>query len=96
VSQENVEVVRRMLEETRQFRDRGPWGRSVRFAAERYFDVDEERVLVFTRVASTGKGSGATLDSRVARLFTVRNGSIVAVKVYSDRSEALKAVGLEE
>jgi ketosteroid isomerase-like protein len=85
----------RGVEAMRQFRDTGPWGRSVRFAAERYVDVDEERVLVFTRVTSTGRESGATLDSRVVRLFTVRDGLIVAVKVYSDPGRALKDTGLE-
>jgi ketosteroid isomerase-like protein len=88
--------VLRGVEKMREFRDKGPWGRSVRFVAERYLDVDEERVLVFTRVTATGQGSGATLDSLVARLFTVRDGMIVAVKVYSDRAQALEAVGLKE
>jgi ketosteroid isomerase-like protein len=83
------------VEEMRRFRDAGPWGRSVRFAAERYFDVDEERVLVFARVTATGQGSGATLETPVARLFTIRDGLIVAVKVYSDREQALKAAGLD-
>jgi len=80
----------------RRFRDDGPWGRSTRFAAERYFDVDEETVLVFTRVTSTGQGSGATLDTRVAQQFTVRNGLITRVKVYADRQQAVEAVGLAE
>jgi len=80
----------------RRFRDDGPWGRSTRFAAERYFDVDEETVLVFTRVTSTGQGSGATLDTRVAQRFTVRNGLITRVKVYADRQQAVEAVGLAE
>ena len=88
--------VLRGVEEMREFRDRGPWGRSVRFVAERYLDVDEERVLVLTRVVATGQASGATLDSRVARLFTVRDGMIVAVKIYSGHEQALKAVGLEK
>lgn len=84
------------VEEMRRFRDSGPWGRSTRFAAERFFDVDQETVLVFTRVTSTGQGSGATLDSRVAQQFTVRDGMIARVKVYSDREQALEAVGLAQ
>src|SRR5207302_6351024 len=35
--------------EMRRFRDEGPWGRSIRFEPQRYFDVDEDRVLVFVR-----------------------------------------------
>jgi ketosteroid isomerase-like protein len=88
--------VLRGIEAMRGFRDAGPWGHSIQFQAERYFDVDEERVLVFVRVTSTGQTSGAPVDSRVAQEFTVRDGLIVRVKVYRDRSEALEAVGLEE
>ncbi len=88
--------VLRGIEAMRSFRDAGPWGHSIDFLPERYFDVDEERVLVFVRVTSTGQTSGVPVDSRVAQEFTVRNGLIVRVKVYRDRSEALEAVGLTE
>jgi ketosteroid isomerase-like protein len=88
--------VLRGIEAMRSFRDAGPWGHSIHFEPERYFDVDEERVLVFVRATSTGRTSGAAVDSRVAQEFTVRDGLIVRVKIFRDRSEALKAVGLEE
>jgi ketosteroid isomerase-like protein len=86
--------VLRGIEEMRHFRDRGPWGRSIHFEPERYFDVDDERILVFVRASSTGRASGAAVESRVAHEFTIRDGLIVRVKVYGDRSTALKAVGL--
>jgi ketosteroid isomerase-like protein len=88
--------VLRGIEAMRMFRDTGPWGHSIHFEPERFFDVDAERVLVFVRVTSTGQTSGAAVDSRVAQEFTVRDGLIVRVKIYRDRSQALKAVGLEE
>jgi ketosteroid isomerase-like protein len=88
--------VLRGVEEMRGFRDAGPWGRSIHFQPERYFDVDDERVLVFVRVTSTGQASGAAVDSRIAQEFTIRDGLIVRVKVHRDRTEALKAVGLTE
>jgi ketosteroid isomerase-like protein len=88
--------VLRGVEEMRSFRDAGPWGRSINFEPERYFDVDEERVLVFVRVSSKGQASGATVESRIAQEFTVRDGLIVRVKVHRDRGEALEAVGLAE
>jgi hypothetical protein len=84
------------VEEMRSFRDAGPWGRSIHFEPERYFDVDDERVLVFVRVTSTGRASGVPVESRVAQEFTIRDGLIVRVKVHRERAEALKAVGLEE
>jgi ketosteroid isomerase-like protein len=88
--------VLRGIEQMRSFRDQGPWGRSIQFEPERYFDVDDERVLVFVRVTSTGRTSGATVDSRIAQELTIRDGLVVRVKVHRDRCEALKAVGLAE
>jgi ketosteroid isomerase-like protein len=88
--------VLRGIEEMRGFRDAGPWGRSISFEPERYFDVDDERVLVFVRVSSEGQTSGAAVETRIAQEFTIRDGLIVRVKVYRDRTEALKAVGLTE
>jgi ketosteroid isomerase-like protein len=73
-----------------------PWGTSLRFEPERYFDVDDERVLVFIRATATGQASGTPIDARVAQEFVFRHGQLVRFKVYRDRAEALKAVGLEE
>jgi ketosteroid isomerase-like protein len=84
----------RGIQEMRAFRDSGPWGDSTSFAAERYFDVDDERVLVFVRATASGQRSGAPVVTRLAHEFTLRHGKIVRVKVYPDREEALKAVGL--
>jgi hypothetical protein len=78
------------------FRDAGPWGRSIHFEPERYFDVDDERILVFVRATSTGRTSGAPAETRIAQEFTIRGGVIVRVKIHRDRSEALEAVGLAE
>jgi ketosteroid isomerase-like protein len=86
----------RGVEQMRAFRDSGPWGRSIRFEAERYFDVDEERVLVFVRGIASGQQSGTPVEAAVAHEFTLREGLIVRVKVHPSRVEALKAVGLEE
>ena len=80
--------------EMRRFRDDGPWGKSIRFEPERYFDVDEDRVLVFVRARATGLGSGAPTDSRIAHEFTFRDGLIARIKVYVDRAEALESCGL--
>jgi hypothetical protein len=87
--------VLRGIEAMRTFRDAGPWGRSTRFEAERYLEVDEERVLVLVRAIATGRGSGVPVETRIAQEFTIHDGLIVRVKVHRDHSEALKAVGLE-
>ena len=86
----------RGIAEMRRFRDTGPWARSIHFEPERYFDVDEETVLVFVRVSSTGQASGAAVESRIAQEFTVRAAQIVRVKVHRDRAAALRALGVTE
>ena len=84
------------VEEMRLFRESGPWGRSIRFEPERFFEIDGERVLALVRVTATGQGSLAQVDARVAHEFTLRNGLIVRFKVYSDGVAALEALGLHE
>jgi ketosteroid isomerase-like protein len=86
----------RGVQEMRAFRDSGPFGRSVSFTVERYVDVDDERVLVLVHATMVGQQSGTPVHNEGAQEFTLREGSIVRMKVYADRSEALKAVGLEE
>jgi ketosteroid isomerase-like protein len=86
----------RGVEEMRAFRDSGPWGDSTSFAAERYFDVDDERVLVCVRATASGQRSGARVVTKLAHEFTLRHGEIVRVKVHPDRERALAAVGLAE
>jgi ketosteroid isomerase-like protein len=87
----------RGIQELRRFRDSGPWGGSpIRFEPERFFDVDDERVLVFARVSATGQESGAAVDSPVAHEFTIRDEQVVRFKAYLDRAAALEAAGLME
>jgi hypothetical protein len=73
-----------------------PWGGSVKLEAERFFDVDDERVLVFVHVSTKGEGSGVPVEMRNAYEFTIRNGVLLRWKVYADRAEALEAAGLRE
>jgi ketosteroid isomerase-like protein len=86
----------RGVQEMRQFRDAGPWGRSISFHAERFLDVDDERVLVFVRATAAGQRSGTPVESLIAHECTVRDGLIVRVKVHPDRAAALEATGLSE
>ena len=43
-----------------------------------------------------GEGSGAAVEGRTATEFTIRDGVIVRIKLYKDRTEALEAAGLLE
>ena len=77
--------------------DSSPWGGSLKLASERIFDVDDERVLVFVYSSGEGEGSGAAVEGRTATEFTIRDGVIVRIKLYKDRTEALesrRAVGV--
>jgi ketosteroid isomerase-like protein len=74
-----------------------PWGgRSIRIEPERFFDVDDERVLVFVHVSAEGEASGVPVGLRNAYEFTIRDGVSLRWKVYADRAEALEAAGLRE
>ena len=41
----------------RRFIDEGPWAGTIHFEPERFFDIDDERVLVFVRVSAIGQES---------------------------------------
>jgi ketosteroid isomerase-like protein len=78
----------------RRFIDGSPWGSSLRGEPERFFDVDNERVLVLVRLTAEGEESGTPVEIKNAYEFTIRDGVFVRWKVYADRAEALEAAGL--
>jgi uncharacterized protein len=84
----------RGLEASLGYLDSLPWGRSLKVEAERFFDVDDERVLVFVRATAEGERSGTPVEMRDAHEFTIRDGVVVRWKVYADRVAALEAAGL--
>jgi ketosteroid isomerase-like protein len=87
----------RGVDEARRFRDTGPWrGSPIHFEPERFFDVDDERVLVFVRVTATGRGSDVPVELQAAHECTIRDGRLERIKVYGDRAQALEAAGLSE
>ena len=88
--------VLRGLESLRAYMVSSPWGGSLKVEPERFFDVGEERVLVFMRVTAEGEGSGVPVEMRNAHEFTIRDGVFVRWKGYADRTEALEAAGLLE
>jgi ketosteroid isomerase-like protein len=64
---------------------------------EEFFDAEDGRVLVLVRFRGKGKGSGAPIvDFEGAQLFSVRDGKVVRLALFTDRSEALEAAGLSE
>ena len=54
------------------------------------------RVLVFGHWRARGRASGVELERAAAWLYDVKGGKIVREQTYTDRAEALEAVGLSE
>ena len=68
----------------------GTWKR-IELRPQQFNEIDDENVLVFGRVrAWHDKGF---LDSANAWLWTVRDGKVIAVKVFADPSEARSVFG---
>ena len=71
-----------------------PWA-EYRTAIEQVIDCGE-RILLLQR--SSGRMHGSTQEVKLSPgvVWTVRAGKIARFEVYADRTQALKAVGLEE
>jgi ketosteroid isomerase-like protein len=62
---------------------------------EEFLDVGERVVMIF-RMKATGVSGGLALERQDAMAFAVRDGKVVRLDYYNDRTEALEAVRLEE
>jgi ketosteroid isomerase-like protein len=56
----------------------------------------EDRAFIALRLRGTGKGSGVEIDDRLFWVYELRGGRLYRISEYSDRAEALEAVGLRE
>ena len=65
------------------------------YVAEEFLDAGDE-VVVFFRESGRGRDSGVTAEILGATVWTLGEGRVVRMKTYTDRSEALEAVGLSE
>ena len=71
-----------------------PW-EDWRCEAEDYV-AHGDHVVALCRYRGRGKGSGATIDTEGAHVWTLRDGKVVRLEVFADRAKALAAVGLPE
>lgn len=55
-----------------------------------------EFVVALTRYTGRGKESGVTVDTQGAHLWTMRDGKVARLEVFSNRSKALEAAGLAD
>ncbi len=60
-------------------------------------EVDSKRVLALMRTGSTGRASGIRMAApQQANVYNLIDGKISHIRIFFDRQEALKAVGLVE
>jgi ketosteroid isomerase-like protein len=62
------------------------------FEVEELIDAGDSVVMVLRQVGR-GKGSEASVEMKMAWLYTVQDGRIVRVNMFADREEALAAAG---
>ena len=62
---------------------------------EQFFQRGDQ-IVVFVRVRSRPRGSSATVEIRVAHLWTMRDGKAARFELFPVREEALEAVGMSE
>jgi ketosteroid isomerase-like protein len=62
---------------------------------EEFIDAGDA-VLVTVHFAGRGRGSGIEVDARLYEVYRLRDGKIVRMDEFTERSEALEAAGLSE
>ena len=77
----------------------GDW--FVAFGKDYRFELEEARsvgarVFVVARHHGHGRSSGADVEQVNAQVFSLHEGKVAQMELYGSRSEARKAVGLEE
>lgn len=58
--------------------------------------VNADRVFVWAQWSGHAAGSGATVEMKMAQVWTVEGGQIRRCEEYLDRAQALEATGLSE
>ena len=67
-----------------------------RIEAERFIELDGDRVLVLTRRGGRGRKSGLRLWEPAANLLFIRDGAVYRIVFYWTRERALADLGVEE
>jgi len=58
-------------------------------------EVDSKLVIAFLRTSSTFRASGIRMAAPQTNVYDLIDGKISHIRIFLDRQEALKAVGLE-
>jgi ketosteroid isomerase-like protein len=81
---------------TRFFTDIEDIGPDFRIEVQRVQAIGDSHALALLRVSSTGRASGIVTAAESANVYDFIDGKISRVRIFLDRDEALKAVGLAE
>lgn len=54
-----------------------------------------DRIVVFVHARLRAKGSSEWQDTRLADVYTVRDGKLIQMRAFADRQEALRWAGAE-
>ncbi|MCW2971019.1 MAG: hypothetical protein JWO23_2146 [Solirubrobacterales bacterium] len=73
--------------------DAGP---DFRIEVQRVQETGDSHALAFLRFSSTGRASGIVTGAESANVYDFTEGKIRRIRIFLDRSEALKAAGLAE
>jgi ketosteroid isomerase-like protein len=84
------EGIRRFLTD---IEDAGP---DFRIEVQRVQAIGDSNAIAFVRVRSTGRASGIVTGAESTNVYDFIEGKISRIRIFLDRDEALKAVGLEE
>ena len=68
----------------------------LRLDLERLIEVDDHTLVLLMTLYGKGRGSGAEVRQQIAHLSSFRAGKVIRIVTYTDRAEALEAVGLSE
>jgi ketosteroid isomerase-like protein len=58
--------------------------------------IGGDQILAFLHAGATGRASGIPVGAETANVYDLVDGKISRVRIFLDRQQALKAVGLEE
>jgi ketosteroid isomerase-like protein len=71
-------------------------GPDFRIDVQRVQAIGDSTALALLRVGSTGRASGIVTAADSANIYDFIDGKVSRIRIFLDRDEALKAVGLEE
>ena len=71
-------------------------GPDFRIEVQRVQAIDDRTAIAFVRVGATGRASGIVTGAESANVYGFLDGKISRVRIFLDRTDARKAVGLEE